>query len=140
MDVDNLCDECGESLLKETEAASTQIQPEHGDVILRLYVEYTLGAYSSGETTMLLYNSNVATVESVVDTSAVGQGQQNISETGTWNYNAEEETYTVSFGNAEYTIAQNADGQYSVQYSFIMKGQTGGNQDISVILVEAPAV
>lgn len=138
MDVDNLCDECGESLLKETEPAPTQTQPEHGDVVLRLYVEYTLGAYSSGRTTMLLYDSYVAVVESVVDTSAVGQGQQNINETGTWTYNAGENTYTVNFGSDAYTIAKNADGQYSVQYSFAMKGQTGGSQDISVVLVETP--
>ena len=136
MDVDNLCDECGESLLQETEPAPTQTQPDHGSVKMRLHVEYTLGAYSSGTTTIVLYDSNVATAESIVDTSAVGQGEQHISETGAWQYDVESDSYTVTFGDTHYILEKNADGLFSTQYSFTMKGQTGGHQNISVVPVE----
>lgn len=136
MDVDDLCDECGESLMRETEPVPTQTEPDYGTVKMCLYVEYTLGAYSSGTTTMVLYDNNMAVVDSVVDTSAVGQGLQHISETGFWQYDAESDSYTVTFGQTQYILEKNADGLFSTQYSFTMKGQTGGHQDISVVPVE----
>lgn len=136
MDVDDFCDECGESLLQETEPTPTQVQPDYGNVKMRLCVEYPLGAYSSGTTEIVLYDSNVATVESIVDTSAVGQGEQRISEIGDWQFDAESDSYIVTFGSTQYIIEKNADGLFFTQYSFTIKGQTGGIQTISVAPVE----
>lgn len=138
MDVDDICDACGESLFQEVQSSPTQTQPEYGNPVLRLYAEYVLGAYSSGITTMVLYDSNTATVESVVDTSAVGQGEQQIAESGTWQYDAESDSYTVTFKETQYVLEKNADGLFSTQYFFTMRGQTGGYQSISIVPVEIP--
>lgn len=138
MDVDGLCDDCGQSLIPETEPTVPGTEPDYGAAVMQLYVEYTLGAYSSGVTTMRLYDSKTVTVESIVDTSAVGQGEQHICETGTWSYDAASDIYTLIFDDQQYVLEKNADGLFSVQYSFVMKGQTGGHQDISVFLVEIP--
>ena len=139
MDMDGLCDDCSQSLLPETEPTVPGTEPDYGAAVMRLYVEYTLGAYSSGVTTMMLYDSKAVTVESMVDTTAVGQGEQHIGETGTWSYDAASDIYTLFFDDQQYVLEKNADGLFSVQYSYVMKGQTGGYQDISVFLVEIPA-
>lgn len=136
MDVDNLCDDCGTAMPSTEQTEPSETQPDYGTVQLCLQVEYTLGAYSSGVTVMKLYEGNVVTVESMVDTSAVGQGEQVIRETGTWEYDQENDTYSLAIANTQYTLRKNDQGVFAVQYSFTMRGQTGGTQDISVNLIQ----
>ena len=136
MDVDNFCDDCGEAMIVPTQPRPTETKPDYGTALLALKAEYTLGAYSSGATVMNLYDSNVLIVESIVDTSSVGQGEQVIRETGTWTYDQENDTYTLAIRNKQYTMQKNEQGKYQLQYAFVMKGQTGGTQDIAVTLIQ----
>lgn len=136
MDVDNICDDCGEAMPGTTQPKPTETKPDYGTALLSLKAEYTLGAYSSGVTIMNLYDRYVVMVESIVDTSSVGQGEQVISETGTWTYDQENDTYTLIIGKTQYTLEKNEQGKYQVQYAFVMKGQTGGTQDIAVTLIQ----
>lgn len=138
MDVDEKCDECGETLSEQTHPLPTETQLDPSTVVLHLRAEYTLGAYSSGVTTLYIREDGTASILSVVDTSAVGQGKQQIRETGSWSYDAAADSYTVIFENSQYFLTKNTEGLFSVQYSFTMRGQTGGTQDISVFLMEAP--
>ncbi len=136
MDLDDLCDACGQHLPQQTSPTQPQTQPDYGTPVLRLCATYSLGAYSSGTTTMELFDGYVATAVSIVDTSAAGQGTQRISETGSWHYDADSDQYSVTFGEFHYILEKNADGLFFTQYSFTMKGQTGGHQNISVVPVE----